>query len=79
MHVCDQNCQSKVFYDNFHVICRVSRRISPNGGCLQKRPSQVRATPPPRYAPRCALLPPRNFEGDPRSPLGREKRKSKRP
>lgn len=28
-HVCDQNCTQRIFYDNHHDICRLSKRIFP--------------------------------------------------
>lgn len=28
-HVCDQNCNQRIFYDNHHDICRLSRRTFP--------------------------------------------------
>ncbi|KAI7841752.1 hypothetical protein COHA_004618 [Chlorella ohadii] len=28
-HVCDQNCSQRIFYDNHHDICRLSKRIFP--------------------------------------------------
>jgi len=43
-HVCDQTCQCRVFFDNYHTICRVSRRVFPNPPGMQRRMSQKRAS-----------------------------------
>lgn len=29
IHVCDQNCNQKVYYDNYNMICRLSKRLFP--------------------------------------------------
>ena len=28
-HVCDQNCNQRIFYDNHNDICRLSKRLFP--------------------------------------------------
>lgn len=43
-HVCDQTCQCRVFFDNYHTICRVSRRVFPNPPGMQRRMSQASST-----------------------------------
>mmetsp|Transcript_23291 Transcript_23291/g.59539 ORF Transcript_23291/g.59539 Transcript_23291/m.59539 type:complete len:89 (-) Transcript_23291:920-1186(-) len=28
-HVCDCNCDQRVYYDNYHSICKLSRKLHP--------------------------------------------------
>lgn len=30
VHVCDQTCTQRVWYDNHHTICRLSKRLLPH-------------------------------------------------
>lgn len=27
MHVCDQNCTQRIYYDQYRTICRLSKRL----------------------------------------------------
>lgn len=60
VHICDMNCNQRIFYDNHSQICRLSRRVFQNADVDMA--AEGRCT--------CPLLPGRSAKGDsPGSPL----------